>query len=75
MSMSDIDQNLYEFLMKNSKDENAVRDKLRNEGLNFRFDKLKENANYENAIKLRYMLINYELKNIKIGRASCRERV
>lgn len=63
--MSDIDQNLYEFLMKNSKDENAVRDKLRNEGLNFRFDKLKENANYENTIKLRYMLINYELKNIK----------
>ena len=50
--MSDIDQNLYEFLMKNSKDENAVRDKLRNEGLNFRFDKLKENANYENSIKL-----------------------
>lgn len=63
--MVDINQNLYEFLMKNLKDENAVRDKLRSEGLIFLFDGLYSNTNYEKILKLRYMLINYELKNIK----------
>lgn len=65
MSMGDVNQNLYEFLMKNLKDENAVRDKLRSEGLIFLFNALYSNTNYEKILKMRYMLINYELKNIK----------
>ena len=65
MSLNKVSEDLYKFLLDNLQDKRLVNDKLYKTGLTFLFSELKSNIQYEKLLKLRYMLIINELKNIK----------